>query len=340
MPSNHLILCCPLLHPPSIFPSIRVFSSESVLHIRWPKFWSFSFGISLSNEYSRLISLRIDWSDLRAVQESLKSLLQHHSTKPSILGALALFKVQLSYPYMTTGKTIALTRWAFVGKVVSLLFNKLSRFAMEPHSSTLAWKVPWMEEPGGLQSMGSLRVGHDWATSLSLFTLMHWRRKWKPTPVFLPGESQGPGSLVGCHLWGRTESDTTERLSSSSRLSQRWPLLLVPLPFPVFQCFRPLSVLQNHLSFHFSWSLPMQFPLARLPTFSALWPRPGLTSFWNLPLIPQVTFSSGVPESQPFLHPSLPWDGTLTSPRVPVIPGWIAESSEGLRKVFSHPLLG
>ena len=127
MPSNHLILCRPLLHPPSIFPSIRVFSSESVLHIRWPKFWSFSFGISLSNGYSRLISLRIDWSDLRAVQESLKSLLQHHSTKPSILGALALFKVQLSHPYMTTGKIIALTKRTFVGKVMSLLFNMLSR---------------------------------------------------------------------------------------------------------------------------------------------------------------------------------------------------------------------
>ena len=201
--------------------------------------------------------------------------------------------VQLSQPYMTTGNTMALTIWNFVSRVMSLLFNILSRFvivflprskrlliswlqslsavifepkksksvtastfspsichevmgldamilvflifnfklafsffsftliknfsssslsekAVAPHSSTLAWKIPWMEEPGGLQSMGSLRVGHDWATSLSLFTFMHWRRKWQPTPVFLPGESQGGGSLVGCHLWGCTESDTTE----------------------------------------------------------------------------------------------------------------------------------
>ena len=109
LPSNHLILCCPLL-PPSIFPSIRVFSNESVLHIRWPKYWSFRFSISPSNEYSGLISFRIDWSDLLAAQGTLKSLLQHHSSKPSILQRSAFFTVQLSHPYMTTGKTIALTR--------------------------------------------------------------------------------------------------------------------------------------------------------------------------------------------------------------------------------------
>ena len=116
MPSNHLILCCPLLLPPSIFPSIRVFSSESVLAIRWPKYWSFSFTISPSNEYSGLISFRIDWFDLLAVQGTLKSLLQHHSSKASILQHSAFFMVQLSHPYMTTGKTIALTIWTFVGK--------------------------------------------------------------------------------------------------------------------------------------------------------------------------------------------------------------------------------
>ena len=127
VPSNHLILCRPLLRPPSIFSSIRVFSSESVLHIRWPKCWSFSFSISPSNEYSGLISLRIDWLDLRAVQEILKSLLQHHSSKASILQCSAFFKVQLSHPYMTTGKNTALTRRIFVGKVMSLLFNMLSR---------------------------------------------------------------------------------------------------------------------------------------------------------------------------------------------------------------------
>ena len=127
MPSNHLILCRPLLLPPSIFPSIRVFSSESVLCIRWPKYYSFSFSIIPSNEYSGLISFRMDWLDLPAVQGTLKSLLQHHSSKPSILRCSAFFIVQLSHPYMTTGKTIALTRQTFVDKVMSLLFNMLSR---------------------------------------------------------------------------------------------------------------------------------------------------------------------------------------------------------------------
>ena len=123
MSSNHLILCCPLLLPPSIFPSIRVFSNESVLHSRWPKYWSFSFSISPSKEYSGLISFRMDWLGLLEVQGTLKSLLQHHSSKASILRHSAFFKVQLSHPYMTTGKTIALTRQTFVGKVMSLLFN-------------------------------------------------------------------------------------------------------------------------------------------------------------------------------------------------------------------------
>ena len=119
IPHNHLILCCSLLLPPSIFPSIRVFSSESALWIKWPKYWSFSFNISPSNEFSGLISFRIDWSDLRAVQGTLKSLLQHHRSKASVLRYSAFFIVQLPNPHMTTGKTIALTRWTFVGKVVS-----------------------------------------------------------------------------------------------------------------------------------------------------------------------------------------------------------------------------
>ena len=119
IPSNHFILCHPLLLPPSMFPSIRVFSNESTLHMRWPKYWRFSFSISPSNEYSRLISFRTDWLDLLAVQATLKSLLQHHSSKASIFLHSAFFIVQLSHPYMTTGKTIALTRWTFVGKVVS-----------------------------------------------------------------------------------------------------------------------------------------------------------------------------------------------------------------------------
>ena len=126
-PSNHLILCRPFLLLPSVFPSIRVFSSESVLHIRWPKYWSFTFSISPSNEYSGLISFRMYWLDLLAVQRTLKSLLQHHSSKASILQHSAFFIVQLWHPYMTIGKTIALSMWTFVGKVMSLLFNMLSR---------------------------------------------------------------------------------------------------------------------------------------------------------------------------------------------------------------------
>ena len=122
MPSNHLILFRPLLLLPSIFPSIRVFSNESALHIRWPKYWSFNFNISPSNEHPGLISFRMDWLDLLAVQGTLKSLLQHHSSKPSILLPSTFFIVRLSHPYMTTGKTIALTRWTFLGKVMSLLF--------------------------------------------------------------------------------------------------------------------------------------------------------------------------------------------------------------------------
>ena len=130
MPCNHLILCRYLLLLPSIFPSIKVFSRESVLHIRWPKFLSFCFSISSSNEYSGLISFRIDWFDLLAVQGNLKSLLQHDISKTSVLQCPAFFMIQLSHPYMTTGKTIALTRWTFVGKVMSLLFNMLSRLVI------------------------------------------------------------------------------------------------------------------------------------------------------------------------------------------------------------------
>ena len=145
MPSNHLILCRPLLLPSSLFPSIRVFSNESVLHIRWPKYWSFSFSISPSNVYSGLLSFRMDKLDLLAVQRTLKSLLQHHSSKASILRRSAFFIVQLLHPYMTTGKTMALTRWIFVSKVMSLLFNMLSRLviAFLPRSKCLL--IPWLQ---------------------------------------------------------------------------------------------------------------------------------------------------------------------------------------------------
>ena len=150
MPSNHFVLCCPLLLPPSIFPSIRVFSNESVLLIRWPKYWSFSFSISPSNEYSGLISFRIDWVDLLAVQETLKSLLQHHSSKASILWYSAFFTVQFSHPYMTTGKTIALTRQTFVDKVTSLVFSMLSGFviAFLPRSKHLL--ISWLQSPSAV----------------------------------------------------------------------------------------------------------------------------------------------------------------------------------------------
>ena len=160
MPSNHLILCYPLLLPPSIFPRIRVFSNESVLRIRWPKYCSFSFSISPSNEYSGLISFRSDSSNLLAVQGTLKSLLQCHSSKASILWRSAFFTVQLSHPYMTTGKTIALTIWNFVGQVMSLFFNTLSRFviAFLPRSKCLL--ISWLQSPSAVILEPKNKVAH------------------------------------------------------------------------------------------------------------------------------------------------------------------------------------
>ena len=150
MSSNHLIFCRPLLLLPSIFPSLRVFSNESALCIRWPEYWSFSFSISPSNEHPGLISFRIDWLDLLAVQGTLKSLLQHHSSKASILWRSAFFIVQISHPYMTTGKTIALTRWTFVDKMMSLLFNMLSRLVITflPRSKHLL--ISWLQSPSAV----------------------------------------------------------------------------------------------------------------------------------------------------------------------------------------------
>ena len=144
MPSNHVILFYPLLLLPSIFPNIRVFLNESALRIRWPKYWSFSFNISPSNEHPGPISLRMDWLDLLAVQGTLNSLLQHHSSKKSIFLCSALFIVQFSHPYMTTGKTIALTRWTFVGKVMSLLFNMLSRLVIAFLPSSKCLLISWL----------------------------------------------------------------------------------------------------------------------------------------------------------------------------------------------------
>ena len=150
MPSNHIIFCCPLLLPPLIFPSIRVLSNESVLHIRWPKYWCFSFNISPSNEHSGPIMFRMDWLDLLEVQGTLKSLLQHHSSKASIFWHSAFFIVQLSHPYMTTGKTIALTRWTFVGKVTSVLFNMLSRLVITFLKSSKHHFISWLQSPSAM----------------------------------------------------------------------------------------------------------------------------------------------------------------------------------------------
>ena len=199
MPSNHLILCCPLLLPPSIFPSIRIPSNESVLHIRWPEYWSFSFGISPSNEYSGLISFRMDWLGLFAVQGTLKSLHQHHSSKASTLLCSAFFRVQLSHPYMTTGKTIALTRRTFVGKVTSLLFNMMSRLVTTflPRSKCLS--TSWLQSPSAvillLKTMGcfsgclmsSTRVQKLFFWSFlsvqMFFQSIFFGRKWSPRPI-------------------------------------------------------------------------------------------------------------------------------------------------------------
>ena len=150
MPSNHVILCRPLLLLPSILPSIRVFSNESVLHIRWPKYWSFSFSISPSNEYSGLISFRMGWFDILIVQRTLKSLLQYHSSKASILWRSAFFMFQLSHPYMTTGKTIGLTTWTFVGKVMSLLFNMLSRLVIASFPRSKNLLISWLQSPSAV----------------------------------------------------------------------------------------------------------------------------------------------------------------------------------------------
>ena len=147
MPSSHLILCCPLFLLLPIPPSIRVFSNESTLHMRWPKYWSFSFSIISSKEHPGLISFRMDWLDLLAVQGTLRSLLQHHSSKTSILRHPAFFTVQLSHPYVTTGKTIALTRWTYVGKVMSLLFNMLSRLVITSLPRSKHLLISWLQSP-------------------------------------------------------------------------------------------------------------------------------------------------------------------------------------------------
>ena len=190
MPSSHLILCHPLLHLPPIPPSIRVFSNESTRHMRWPKYWSFTLSISPSNEHPGLTSFRMDWLDLLAVQGTLKSLLQHHSSKASILQCSAFFTVQLSHPYMTTGKTIALTRRTFVGKVMSLLFNMLSRLVITflPRSKRLL--ISWLQSPSAV-----------------ILTLKYLKHR------LLSGRSQSEGAaycmiLTTRHFWKRNYGDS------------------------------------------------------------------------------------------------------------------------------------
>ena len=167
MPSSHLIICCPLLLLPPIPPSIRVFSNESTLHMRWPKYWSFSFSVSLSNEHPRLISFRMDWLDLFAVQGTFKSLLQHHSSKASIFRCSAFLTVQLSHPYMTTGKTKALIRWTSVGKVMSLLFNMISRLVITflPRSKHLL--ISWLQSLSAVILELPIKIKSDTVSTVS-----------------------------------------------------------------------------------------------------------------------------------------------------------------------------
>ena len=172
MPSSHLILCHPLLLLPPIPPSIRVFSNESTLYIRWPKYWSFSFSIGPCNEYSELISFRIDWFDHLAVQGTLKSLLQHHSSKESIFQHSAFFTVQLSHPYMTTGKTTAFTTWTFVGKVMCLLFNILSRLVIAFLSRSKCLLISWLQSPSAV-ILEPRKIKSDTVSTASLFP-MKW----------------------------------------------------------------------------------------------------------------------------------------------------------------------
>ena len=199
MPSSHLILCRPLLLLPSIIPTIRVFSNESACHIRWPKYWSFSFNISPSNEHPGLISFRMDWLDLLAVQGTLKSLLQHHSSKVSILWRSAFFTVQLSHPYMTTGKTIALTRRTLVSKVMSLLFNILSRLVITflPRSKCLL--ISWLQSPSAV----ILEPPKIKSNTVSTVSPSICHEVMGLAMAVLPGKSYGWRSLVGHSPWGR-----------------------------------------------------------------------------------------------------------------------------------------
>ena len=257
MPSNHLILCCSLLLLPLIFPSIRVFSNESALCIRWPKYWSFSFNISPSNEHPGLISFKMDWLDLLADQGILKSLLQHHSSKASTLQCSSFFIVQLLHPYMTTGKTIALTRQIFVDKVMSLLFNMLSRLVITflPRSKCLL--ISWLQSPSAVilvpRKIKSATVStvspsicyevmglKSWLTGKDSDAGRDRGQEEKGTTEdemagwhhgldgreseWTPGVGDGQGGLACCDSWGLKELDTTEWLNWTDMLSTRNPV--------------------------------------------------------------------------------------------------------------------
>ena len=209
MPSNHLILCHSLL-PPSIFPSISVFSNESVLHIKWPKYWSFNFNISPSSEYSGLISFRTDWFGLFAVQGTLKSLIQHHSSKASILQPPAFFTVQLSHPYMTTGRTITLTRWTFVSKVMSVLFNMLSRLVITLLPRSKCPLTSWLQSPSAVIlepkkiksvtfSIVSPSIFHE-VMGPDAMILVFWTLSFKPSFFLSPLSLSSRVSLVPLHF--------------------------------------------------------------------------------------------------------------------------------------------
>ena len=207
MPCKHLILCCPLLLLPSIFPSIRVFSKESVLCIRWPKYWRFSFSISPSNELSGLIFFRMDWLDLLTVQGTLKRLLWHHSSKASVLRHSGFFIVQLSHSYMTIGKTIALTTWTFVGKIMSLVFIMLSRLVTDFHPRSKSLLISWLQSPSAViletkkiksvtVSIVSLSIGHE-VMGPDAMILVFWMLDFNPTfHSLLSLSSRGPLVLL------------------------------------------------------------------------------------------------------------------------------------------------
>ena len=264
MPSNNPILCRPLLLLPSIFPSIRVFSKESVLLIRWPKYWNFNFNISPSNEYSGLISFRINYFDLLAVQGTLKSLLQRHSLKASILWHSAFFIVQLSHPYTTIGKTIALTRWTFVGKIISLFFNMLSRLviAFLPRSKCLL--ISWLQSPSAV--------------------------------ILEPKKNKDHTSSMSGHRWDQAGRPYHSVLSQPPRLPPATNSFSVQLPF---QRFLNLSV-QNHIPPNFLCGLqsPPSAPHHGFTLIPDKWDLP-LKLWRSLETLIRLTASS-----QPFLSAS------------------------------------